>query len=121
MNNEFYKRKLNISNEVYNIDDIMDNYYKIKNKKIFNDIINQLLDITKNIESLELLLNINYHSIIWEYLNINCYGLTNGIYQEFKYNLFGDISSQSKLNNLMGFNDRIAILVIKLKGINHAQ
>lgn len=116
MTNEFYTRALQVSNEVYKIDNIINTYNQISNKT-YKNIINHILELTKHIDNLEILLNIDYHSIIWEYLNHTCCGLTNGIYQEFKYHMFGDITSQSKLNNLIGFNDRIAILIVRLKNI----
>lgn len=62
----------------------------------------------------ELLTNINYHSIIWEYLNADGAGMTNQLMNVFKHTFFdgvAEFTSQSKLNNLTWFNSCMAVLM----------
>lgn len=89
---------------------IKDNLKEVIKDYIFSELLNYLKDLTKNLP-IELLVNINYHSLIWEYLRANGMGMTNALYQELKQKLFKDVPlcETSKLNALNHFNDLMYI------------
>lgn len=115
----------NLKNYYINADKVTKTIYKLEtmqaNKKellkntIFQDVYKHLLDVIPDNSTIELLLNINYHSIIWEYLRVN-HGDVNAIMNEFLQILCNGIidpfNQASKLNRLQAINNLIYLLIV---------
>lgn len=103
-----------VTKTIYNFEAIQENKKELLKISIFQDVYNHLLDTIPNKASIELLININYHSIIWEYLRIN-HGDVNALMNEFKQILYKNICDpfnySSKLNAFGTFNHLIYLLI----------
>lgn len=98
----------------YNLKQIKINKNKYKNNNLFKMVYNHLMELLPNESiSIELLSNINYHSIIWEFLGEYSKNMTNSLMNEFKSMLLENIEIKvtSKLNYLRVFNDIIYLLL----------
>lgn len=117
-------KKENLQNYYINYDKILMSYNrfnqvqvnknKYKNNDLFKMVYNHLMELLPNESiSIELLININYHSIIWEFLRAYNIDMTNSLMNEFKSMLLEniDITTTSKLNYLRAFNEIIYLLL----------
>lgn len=111
---EYYINADKVAKQIYNYKAIQENKKELLKIDIFKDVYNHLLDVIPDNTTIELLKNINYHSIIWEYLRSN-HDNVNGLMNEFKQVLYKNIcdpfNNSSKLNALNTFNTLIYLLI----------
>lgn len=112
----YYINSMELLIKSLNTDKMQENIKDARQYKT-HDFCFRILDHIKELTAgmpYELLTNINYHSIIWEYLNADGAGMTNQLMNVFKHTFFdgvAEFTSQSKLNNLTWFNSCMAVLM----------
>lgn len=107
-------KKYTISKEVYNFNQLELNYNNMLKNKTWLELFKYMRILTNPIVfDYMLVSNMNYSSIIWDYFRVLEPSMTNGLYQEFKSNMFKNINynSESKLNMLGAFNDMLSLIV----------
>lgn len=104
-----------VTKDIYNIKQIKINKNELLKDDILKSVYNHIMGIIPKNATIELLANINYHSIIWEFLRIN-YGDCNAIMNVFKKilcnNIIDPFNYSSKLNHLHAINSLIYLLII---------
>lgn len=111
---EYYINADKVTKQLYKFETVRENKKELLKIDIFKDVYNHLLDVIPDNTTIELLKNINYHSIIWEYLRSN-HDNVNGLMNEFKQvlykNIYDPFNNSSKLNALNTFNTLIYLLI----------